>query len=110
MAATLGLVLDCDDPDKLAEFWSGRDRLRDARWCRELRAAGRRRRQATQVVATTSRRTEVGQEPHALRHRDSHRLPGGCTTRGARCATDRGSRLRSTYQSLGHYVSTLWPR
>ncbi len=22
MAATLGLVLDCDDPDKLAEFWS----------------------------------------------------------------------------------------
>ena len=23
MAATLGLVLDCDDPDKLAEFWSG---------------------------------------------------------------------------------------
>src|SRR5437764_12223684 len=23
MAATLGLVLDCDDPNKLAEFWSG---------------------------------------------------------------------------------------
>src|SRR3954465_10770312 len=22
MAATLGLVLDCDDPDMLAEFWS----------------------------------------------------------------------------------------
>jgi hypothetical protein len=22
MAATLGLVLDCADPDKLAEFWS----------------------------------------------------------------------------------------
>ena len=23
MAATLGLVLDCADPDRLAEFWSG---------------------------------------------------------------------------------------
>jgi hypothetical protein len=23
MAATLGLVLDCADPDSLAEFWSG---------------------------------------------------------------------------------------
>ena len=78
-AAQLGLVLDCADPERLAEFWVEALGYTNLGGAGELRHARRRSRRATQAPAPAGHRTQGGQEPDALRHRDAHRRRGGQT-------------------------------
>ncbi len=101
MAATLGLVLDCADPDTLAAVLVGRDRLYDPWRRRKLRTARRRGRAAAQAAPPTGLRTQGRQESDALRHRDPGRRRGGRAPRWPRRPAHRGQRPGRARQPMG---------
>ena len=96
MTATIGLVLDCADPDRLATFWSealGYTTVGGAgNYVMLLAADG----DAPQAAAASGARTEGDQEPDAPRHRDPRRRSRSHPPRSTRRPTPRG-RTRSEH-------------
>src|SRR5438128_11159673 len=101
MAAKLGLVLDCADADKLAEFWSaaiGYTMLGGAGSCVLLvDDTG----QQPKLLLQHVDEPKAGQEPHAPRHRDTHGRRGGRPPRSIGSSPSRGPALRARHNVGG---------